>query len=353
MPSRRPNDGRKALWLAVLFILIAAAGLTYIKWWPYYGKAIKAITEHTIGSSILTGGQEAIPNPSWQSAWDYAVVYYKAVWKAAVFGILLGSLVQVLLPANWLMRVLGQRTFRSTVWGGVASLPGMMCSCCAAPIAAGLRKKNVSVGAALAFWLGNPLLNPATLIFMFFVLGWDFTLLRLAFGLAITFGVSYLANRFAGEASVSEDKLPAEALAPAQADHRPFLVRWGRSLGTMLLNVIPAYILAVLLLGAARAWLFPTLGEGAGTTVLALLIFAIAGTLFVIPTAAEIPIVQSFLSLGYGGAAAGALLVTLPTVSLPSLLMLRRAFPARVLWLVFGSVVASGLLSGLIGAFLF
>ncbi|ASS65542.1 hypothetical protein SAMN05880570_1379 [Paenibacillus sp. RU4T] len=345
----RPSmSGKKAAWLAVAFILITVAGLTYVKWWPYYGKALKAITDHTIGSSILTGGSESIPSPSWQSAWDYAQAYYKAVWKAAVLGILLGSLVQVLIPSGWLLRVLGGRSFKSTAIGGLASLPGMMCSCCAAPIAVGLRKKNVSAGAALAFWLGNPLLNPATLIFMTFVLTWKFTLLRLLFGIAITFGVSYFANRFVKDAAIPEDQVLSAV--PAE-DDRPFWLRWLRSLGHMLLNVVPAYIIAVLLLGAARAWLFPSLGEGTGMTILTLLLFAIAGTLFVIPTAAEIPIVQAFTSLGFGASAAGALLITLPAVSLPSLLMIRRAFPAKVLGLVFGSVVVAGVLSGIIGSF--
>ncbi|MCX2622473.1 SIS domain-containing protein, partial [Klebsiella pneumoniae] len=39
-------------------------------------------------------------------------------------------------------------------------------------------------GGALAFWMGNPLLNPATLVFMGFVLGWQFALVRLVASLA-------------------------------------------------------------------------------------------------------------------------------------------------------------------------
>ena len=49
--------------------------------------------EHSIGSSIL-GMDPGNAVPSWQAAWDYAVTYFKAVWKAAVLGILLGTLIQ-------------------------------------------------------------------------------------------------------------------------------------------------------------------------------------------------------------------------------------------------------------------
>lgn len=347
-PRGRRSDTKT--WLLILvFAAVAIAGLSYVKWWPYYHKAFKAATEHTIGSSILTGDRADAPAPSWQAAWDYAAAYFNSVWKAAVLGILLGSLVQVLLPSRWLLRALGKATFKSTALGGLASLPGMMCSCCAAPIAVGMRKQKVSVGAALAFWLGNPVLNPATLIFMTFVLSWKFTLIRLVFGLVLTFGVSYFANRYAGESSVPEPI--AETAEPAALPEGPLLLRWLKSAGTLFLSIVPAYLVAVLLLGAARAWMFPMLGEGAMNGILSVLLFSLFGALFVIPTAAEIPIIQTFLSFGMGAGSAGALLITLPAVSLPSLLMVARSFPRKVVWFVFGSVVGLGVLCGAVSAF--
>ena len=158
LPSQSSRSKRTIVYI-LIFLLIAIVGLAYLKWIPYYSKSILAITSHSIGDSILGDPSEA-GSVSWQGAWSYALIYFNSVWKAAVLGILLGSLVQVLLPANWLLRVLGKTSFGSTAIGGLSSLPGMMCTCCAAPVAVGLRKKNVSVGASLAFWLGNPTLNP-------------------------------------------------------------------------------------------------------------------------------------------------------------------------------------------------
>ncbi|WP_334075807.1 MULTISPECIES: permease [Paenibacillus] len=348
-PQRPPHMNRgKTLLFVVLFVIIAIVGLSYVKWCPYYEKAFKAATQHTIGSSIL--GSDAAIAPSWGAAIEYAAAYFKSVWKAAVLGILLGSLVQVLLPAQWLYKVLGKANFKSTLLGGAASLPAMMCSCCAAPVACGLRRRNVSIGASLAFWIGNPVLNPATLIFMTFVLSWKFTLLRVGFGLLLTFGVSYLANRFAEQNTVP-DKLAAKAPIPAEDEDTaklPFGLRWLKSLGLMILNIVPAYLISVLLLGAFQHTMFPVaLGGG----ILAILVFAFVGTLFVIPTAAEIPIIQSFAAMGLGAGPAAALLLTLPTISLPSLLMVARDFPRKVLLFVFAAVVLIGIAGGLIGAF--
>ena len=78
--------------------------------------------------------------------------------------------------------------------------------------------------------------------------------------------------------------------------------------------------------------------------------FAVAGTLFVIPTAGEVPIIQAMLSLGMAAGPAGALLMTLPPISVPSLAMLARSFPPRVLAFVAVAVVVFGIVSGLIAA---
>lgn len=337
----------QAILMVFVFLLIAAAGLMYVKWWPYYHKALTAADTHAIGQSIL--GEPAAHGgaPTWNDAIEYARKYFKSVWKAAVLGILLGSLVQVLIPVRWLHRLLGKSNFASVLRGGLVSLPGMMCSCCAAPIAAGLRRNNVSAGAALSFWIGNPLLNPATIVFMSFVLSWKFTLLRVVLGVILTLGIGYLANRvMKGRDTEMTPELLVPASSAQEMPSAPFLSRWMKSLGLMIVQVVPAYLLAVLVMGAMKVWLFPT---SSGTGIAMVLLFAVAGTLFVIPTAAEIPIIQSFLAAGVAAGPVSALLLTLPAVSLPSLLMVSRSFPRKILLLVLGSVIAAGIVSGIIG----
>lgn len=80
---------------------------------------------------------------------------------------------------------------------------------------------------------------------------------------------------------------------------------------------------------------------------------ALAGTLFVIPTAGDVPIVQAMFSLGMGAGPAAALIMTLPAVSLPSLAMLGRVFSLRVRLVIAVGVVISGIVAGLIAKFLF
>lgn len=270
------------------------------------------------------------------------MVYFLAVWKAAVLGVLLGSLIQVLIPRNWLVKTLGQPRFQGTLLGTVFSLPGMMCSCCAAPVTAGMRRQNVSMGGALAFWMGNPLLNPATLVFMGFVLGWHFAFIRLVAGVLTVLVVATLVQNLVKEKE--EHVVPVEITLPEPQGS--FMTRWGKALWQLFWSTIPVYILAVLVLGAARVWLFPHADSAIDNSLLWVAAMAVVGCLFVIPTAAEIPIVQTMMLAGMGTAPALALLITLPAVSLPSLIMLRKSFPAKALWLTGALVALSGVITG-------
>lgn len=330
-------------WKPALFFLVVIVGLWYVKWQPYYGKAFTAAETHSIGKSILA---QADSSPI-QAAWDYALVYFLAVWKAAVLGVVLGSLIQVLIPRDWLLRTLGQKRFSGTLFGTLFSLPGMMCTCCAAPVAAGMRRQRVSMGGALAFWMGNPLLNPATLVFMGFVLGWHFAAIRLVAGLVTVLGVALLVQTLVKESPQQAEAVDITLTEPQGS----FMARWGKALWQLFWSTIPVYILAVLVLGAARVWLFPHADGAIDNTLLWVIAMAIVGCLFVIPTAAEIPIVQTMMLAGMGMAPALALLITLPAVSLPSLIMLRKSFPLKALWLTGGLVALCGAITGAIALF--
>jgi uncharacterized membrane protein YraQ (UPF0718 family) len=268
-----------------------------------------------------------------------------------VLGLLMGSAVQALLPAGWVARLLGKTSFSTVVVAGALSIPSMMCTCCAAPIVVGLRARQASPGAAIAYWLGNTVLNPAALVFLGFVLGWNWAALRILLGLLMVFGIGHLVNKMvtskeAAEADAELVKLVAKSEELRTAAN--IFVRWLDIFFRMAIRLIPEYIVIVLVIGAARAWLFPTIGPEIGNDVWWIVAFAIAGMLFVIPTAGEVPIVQAMLSLGMGVGPAGALLMTLPPVSLPSLAMVGRSFRPQILMFVASAVVVFGIVGGLL-----
>jgi len=347
MPTARIYDRPLALGTRItLLALIAIAGLFYVKWMPYYHKAFLAADNHSIGKSILMGAAAQAPAASWRSAVEYGLAYGKAIWQAMILGLLLGSAIQEFAPRAWIARQLGRNDARGVTLGGLLALPAMMCTCCAAPVVIGLRRANASAAAAVAFWLGNTVLNPATLVFMGFVLGWKWVGLRVALGIPLVFGTGYLINYLARSGDITSLRRQLSQAVAETESRVPSIRGWFNRFATLFLGLIPEYLILVLLLGAARAWLFPIVGPADGLQWIVPM--AAAGLLFVIPTAGEVPIVQALLALGVGAGPAAALMMTLPPVSLPSLVMTRKVFSARLLAVVSAVVFLTGVIAGLI-----
>ena len=332
----------------MVFTLVTIIGLAYVKWIPYYFKVIFAQSHHSVGGSILSRvgvGSFA----SWNAAVGYAITYGQAVWPALVLGLVLASGVKVLMPHQWVNAMLGRLGFGSVAFGSLLAIPCMMCTCCAAPVAVGLRQNRASISSTVSWWMSNPVLNPATLIFMGFVLGWDWVIFRIVFGLLMVFSVAYLAERYAGQHEVV--RFDQSVMLNIESARGGLFVRWVQELMALTIRLVPEYLVLVLLLGAARVWFFPVFEAHDG--IVWIVLMALAGTLFVIPTAGEVPIAQAMIVLGMGIGPVGALIMTLPAVSLPSIVMLGRVINRRTRLVIVTGVVLSGVVAGFVASLVF
>ena len=141
------------------FGALVVAGLVWAKWAPYWVKVPSVAGSHSLGPSILTGGEPTPPGVSLSAGLRFAGTYFLAIWPALVVGLVLAAAVQVALPSAWLARLFGSGV-RGGVRGSALAVPSMMCSCCAAPLAVGLRRRTADLTATLAYWLGEPGAQP-------------------------------------------------------------------------------------------------------------------------------------------------------------------------------------------------
>lgn len=341
-------DRRGAAAIGVLVaVTVFVVGLMWAKWLPYAGKVATAHrTRHWSASSILTvGGVHAGDRPSWHAAATFFHAYLSSIWPALVAALLISASVQALIPPSWLPRALNRRRlWSSALAGGATGMPSMMCTCCAAPVAVTLRRNGIAPAAAIAYWLGNPLLNPAVLVFLLFVAPWQWTLTRLIVGLAAVLAVAATVGLLA-RAPGGEPAPPA--VGADEPPGRPR--RFARALLWLVVFLLPEYAVLVLLLGAFRGYLL-TLGQpahrGLLPALLLVLAVAIAGTLMVIPTAGEIPILLGLALVGASSGTIGALLITLPAVSVPGAAMVARTFG----WKAVAATTAGVIGAGLVGA---
>ncbi|HEY0225204.1 MAG TPA: permease [Mycobacterium sp.] len=323
---------------------VFVVGLLWAKWTPYLAKALRAQrTHHWSGSSILTvGGVHNGDGPTWHAATTFSHAYFSAIWPALLVALLISASVQAFLPRSWLPRLLNRRGLvSSALAGGVASMPSMMCTCCAAPVAVTLRRNGVTRTAAIAYWLGNPLLNPAVLVFLFFVAPWQWTLTRTVVGIATVIFAGVAVGLVTGGRGAGPP-LPEAVEPPDDQSSGPFR-RWVRALLILSLVLVPEYVLMVLVVGAFRGWLL-TLTDPSRQGLLIVLLAAIVGTLIVIPTAGEIPILQGLALVGVSSGTLGALLITLPAISIPGVAMVARSFGWKAITTATVAVIAGGLL---------
>lgn len=332
---RRPDVAIGVSVTGAVFVL----GLLWAKWAPYAAKAARAQRTHRWpGAGILTvGGVHAGDRPTWGAATTFFHAYVSSIWPALVVALLVSASLQALLPRTWLRCALNRRRLLSSALaGGAAGMPSMMCTCCAAPIAVSLRRNGVNRAAAIAYWLGNPLLNPAVLVFLLFVAPWQWTATRILVGVAAVLGVAVSVGLVTRR---RDERASPMAVAGPAATPRGFV----RALAALCLILLPEYAVMVLAVGAFRGWLL-TVGQPGQHGLLVVLLAAVAGTLVVIPTAGEIPILQGLALAGVSSGTLGALLITLPAVSVPGVVMVARSFGWKAITTATVMVIGAGLL---------
>lgn len=343
-------------------VLVSTVTLLWAKWLPYGAKISELSFTHTWpGSDILAvGGVEPGDPPTWSAATSFTWTYASAVWKALLAALLISAAVQAWVPRHWLLRVMRRPgALSGALVGGALSTPSMMCACCTAPVAVTLRRRGASIASVIAYWLGNPLLNPAVVVFLLLVAPWQWTATRLAVGVLLVVGGAALVARITrsdtGTDVAGTTGTPRDPVTPAPRAETTTWTETGRAaaraaanyagaLMRLSITLVPEYLVVVMLIGATRGWLL----SGADSDrlgVLAVLIAAVLGTALVIPTAAEIPILHGLALAGMAQGVIGALLVTLPAISLPGIAMVTRTFGWRVTTATTCAVIAGGVLA--------
>lgn len=335
-PRLKPADW---LGLAVLLALLVV-GLSWSKWVPYWDRAW-GLNETSVwdGDSLLASAGETM---SFAGAWNFTLTYFDAVWKALLVALLVAAAIDALVRRDWLVRLMNRSSpIRQSVVGASLSMPSMMCTCCAAPVTAGLRRSGVSTGAALAYWIGNPLLNPAVLVFLALVLPWQYVTTRAVVGVLVAVVATALIGRWIGGRT---NKVPDEPTEQPAVSELPG--RFMRSLSRFTLVLVPEHLAMVFLMGLLSPWFAGIHGLEGRIGAFAIVIAAVVGTLLVIPTGGEIPIITALLAVGASAGTTGALLVALPALSIPSMVMVGKVFGWRATVATATAVVLGGILAG-------
>ncbi|MDG6251124.1 permease [Methanocalculus sp.] len=293
---------------------------------------------------------------------------------------------------------------------GIASVSGTVlavCSCTILPMFAGLFKRGSGIGPAITFVYAGPAINILAIVYTAKVLGFDLGLARAAFAIILAIAIGLImAALFRSDDDATRKKMAAMPPAPASEEERPrwivplffilligilitgtaqidwmikfpiiyaltlgvaylliyFFQRdevteWGWETWDLTKKIFPILLIGTFALGMLAFFLPPeTFAPFFGTNTLqSNLLASFVGTILYMPTLLEVPVIGTTFGYTSGVMAGGpalALLLSGPSVSLPSLLVISRIMGMKktivyaILVIVFSAL--AGFIYGLI-----
>jgi len=231
LATRRP-EGRAA---TVLLLVLVASLIAY-----KIGPALSAIqTAQSTGQLKphlylvnLTLG--ATPGVLWMES----SAYFRIIWPALAFGILISAAARLAIRQDWLASAFTGSGLRSTFSGAAASVPLMLCSCCAAPVFEGIYGHTRRLDASLALMLAAPALNPAALTLTFILFPLSVATGRLALTAVALVGIAGIATLVSQKTTEIPEQRPSH-------EQKSLLAGYGESVVHVSLRTVPLILVGV------------------------------------------------------------------------------------------------------------
>jgi uncharacterized membrane protein YraQ (UPF0718 family) len=360
-----------------------------------------AMTDPILGSLLM----------GWETLYGYLAEHVITCLVPAFF---IAGAIAAFLKKEAILKYFSPEAKKTTAYG-IASVSGTVlavCSCTILPMFAGIRKKGAGLGPAITFLYAGPAINILAIVYTANVLGLDLGVARAAVAIvsAIFIGL-IMAWLFRAEEQGAAVKKgvggpvsgtePCEVTRPrwvvpaffvlivavllvATAGYLDPLVRlfavyfltmgvavlliyyftrdevtiWGLETWDLTKKIFPILIVGTFALGVLAYFLPPeTFQPFFGTnSIFSCFLAAVVGAILYMPTLLEVPVIGTTLGYLSGNMAKGpalALLLSGPTISLPSLLVIYRIIGAKktityaLLVIVFAT--AGGFLFGALG----
>lgn len=274
------------------------------------------------------------------------------------------SYVQSFFPPERTRRLLsGIKGLPAHILGALFGTITPFCSCSSIPLFIGFTGAGLPVGVTFSFLISSPLVDLASVILLAGIFGWKVAGIYVAAGIVLAVAGGTIISALKMERYIEPFVFNPAIAAAADKDkdagkglpvrERALFARaqmiqivskvWpyvlgGVALGAAIHNWIPeSYIIA--LLGSDKPWSVP-LAVAAGVPMYA----DIFGTL---------PVAEALLAKSVGLGTVLAFMMAVTTLSLPSLVMLKKVVKPRLLTMFFSLVVGGILLIGFLFNFLF
>lgn len=265
--------------------------------------------------------------------------------------IFLISYIQSYFPPERSKKVLGK--FHG-IWANcIAALLGTVtpfCSCSSIPLFIGFTSAGLPLGVTFSFLISSPMVDLGSLMLLMSIFGWKVAVIYVVFGLVIAVAGGTMIEKLHMEKYVESFILNAGSVDIASPDltQKDRLVYAKEQMLSTFKKVFP-YILVGVGIGAVihnwipEAWVEAVLG---GNNPFGVILATLIGIPMYADIFGSIPIAEALLSKGALLGVVLSFMMAVTTLSLPSMIMLRKAVKPKLLALFVGICTAGIVLVG-------
>ena len=265
--------------------------------------------------------------------------------------ILIISYIQSYFPPERSKRILGR--FKGVKGNCIAALLGTVtpfCSCSSIPLFIGFTRAGLPLGLTFSFLISSPMVDMGSLVLLMSIFGWKVAVCYVIFGLVIAVAGGTLISKLNMEDQV-EEYIRKAGRVDLEDDELTFKDRlvysWDQMVSVML-NVLPYLLLGVGIGAFIHNWvpedfIISILGN---RNPLGVVLATIVGIPMYSDVFGTIPVAEALLGKGALLGVVLAFMMGVITLSLPSLIMLRKAIKPKLLALFIGICTAGIIMVG-------
>lgn len=278
----------------------------------------------------------------------YDTIKIFVLLSVLIFGI---SYIQSYFPPERTRRILGR--FRGLWANTLAALLGTVtpfCSCSSIPLFMGFTSAGLPVGVTFSFLISSPMVDLGSLVLLMSVFGARVAVMYVVLGLVIAVAGGTLLDHLGMERYVEDfirnaPRIETESAALTRHDR----VLYARDQLLATIRKVAPYIFLGVGIGAVihnmipQAWVETVLGD---KNPLAVVLATVVGVPMYADIFGMIPVAESLLFKGAGLGTVLSFMMAVTTLSLPSLIMLKKAVKPKLLGTFIGICTVGIILVG-------
>lgn len=306
--------------------------------WDFFQNEILGMKwlSRLIGSIVRSAGLDT----SGRTGGSIRFFFYDCIKIMVLLGvlILIISYIQSYFPPERTKKILGR--FHGIGANCIAALLGTVtpfCSCSSIPLFIGFTSAGLPLGVTFSFLISSPMVDLGSLVLLMSIFGWKVAIVYVVLGLVIAVAGGTLIEKLHLENQVEEFIRNGKAIDVPQEELRfkdRMKYAWGQVVSTA--KKVAPYVLIGVGIGAVihnwipEEWIVNILGTG---NPFGVMIATVAGIPMYADIFGTIPIAEALLAKGAQLGVVLSFMMAVTTLSLPSMIMLRKAVKPKLLGL--------------------